>query len=396
MEKLKILYVINSSHKKAGGGHFYSLQTLTDSLTPFVDFKILNVGLVHADALKKNVSSDFIKITKLNFFFQIPHIIHYVKTYNPNIIHCFDTGSVSIMRTVNIFIKKPLIFSKCGGINGGRFIQDADAYINFSEENSDHFRKYKKNDKTIFTLPNRANLIKSDLLRINELRINYGISSDEKIIIRISRFHELHERSIMQALELLKLIIDSNFSKKYKLLLIGMPQSPDVIERVKKAAEGYPVQIITEQKFTNRASELLDMADIIVGTGRGVMEAASLNKILFAPVQNSVYPAPVNEENLSSMMYYNFSERNKRGQVTSTEILNHLEKDEEIIKLYSGRIFSKYFDIDAVVNDYLKIYKTTIHQGLKVNSLKNYLNDIIRFLKPKFISKNFYSKNINR
>ena len=126
------------------------------------------------------------------------------------------------------------------------------------------------------------------------------------------------------------------------------------------------------------------------------MEAASLNKILFAPVQNSVYPAPVNEENLTSMMYYNFSERNKREKVTSTEILNHLEKDEEIIKLYSGRIFSKYFDIDAVVYEYLKIYKTTTHQGLNIKSLANYLNDVIRFLKPKFISKNFYSKNINR
>lgn len=394
MSKKKVLYVICSSHPSAGGGHFHSLLTIVKSLNPFVEYKVLNVGLVHAPTLKKNIVSDYIQVSKSTYFFKMPEIIAYIKEYNPDVLHAFDSAALSILRTANLVTNKPLVFSKCGGINGGPFIQDADAYINFSQENTNHYAKFKKNDVAVYLLPNRAVKIKSDTERIEKLRNEYSIPKEDRIILRIARFHEMHEGSIMQAIALLKLAVDSG--KKYTLVVIGMVQSEAVLERVKAEGAGYPLIVVTDSFYTTNASELIDVSDIVVATGRGVMEAASLGKILFCPISESKYPAPLNADNADIMLSYNFSQRTKGISSTPEGILDYLNGDAGEIKIFIDNLFFKHFDVKAVIPSYLNIYDTVVHRKNSGSYLKNYFGDLIRYLKPAIFSKNFYTRNVNK
>lgn len=370
----RVLYVIYSSSQNAGGGHFYSLLSISKSLENDIDYRILNLGYVFASPLQKLPFVDYINITKNNFFIKIRAVLNYIKEYKPDVIHAFDPSSLIIAKTILFFYRKLLVYTQCGGADSKRnIVPDADIQILFSKENYDYYIKYGSSNTPKYLIPNRTRRIYSDFKRGKELIEKYKLDN-KFIILRISRFNTYYRSTHLQSINLLKkyLQIKSNAV----LIFIGKIQEEDYHQYINNYSKQLPIIIITDDKFTNNASGLIDIADVIVATGRGVMEASSLNKTIFCPVKNSDLPIVLNNETITKLFKFNFSERvefdkNFIDEQNASVISKNMSNN-------SIDYFNRYFSVDNIKEKYINIYNSNISKRVQ---LKNYLIYLILFLK---------------
>ncbi len=375
MKKKKVLFIIYSASDTAGGGHFYSLKTISKSLKENIDYKILNLGYVYATPLVDGPHTHYINITKENFFGKIKEVIKYINEYNPDVIHAFDSHSLLFARTAAFFKKRLVVYTKCGGPNGQRlkYIPDADVHILFSKENFEDYSKYGNKNTAKYLIPNRAHKVKTDTIRANQLIEEYKLK-DKFILLRISRFNSYYDLTFMQSLNLLKSFLKNN--NNAVLIFIGKIQDEVYYEWLKNHCKGIPVLLITDDKYTNEASQLIDIASVVISTGRGVMEASSLDKTVFCPVNDNDMPVAINENTFEALFTYNFSER--------------VKMDKEIIEKENSRVindrlanhtlpfFEEYFSIENVKSKYLDIYNSSLKIRFRII---NYLLHFALFLK---------------
>jgi hypothetical protein len=192
---------------------------------------------------------------------------------------------------------------------------------------------------------------------------------NKKIILKISRFNEYYDLTFTQSINLLNKL--NQYSCDYVLIFIGKIQSQEFYDKIKSSCKLLPVLFITDKYFTNNSSRLIDCGDIIVGTGRGAMEACSLNKIVFCPVSNYHLPIYLNDKSFENLSYFNFSERT----IINEDLINH-ENNNVFGHIHSNfnsfSLFEKYFSIDHVKNKYFDIYKNAKF----IKKKHNYLNFI--------------------
>ncbi|EON75884.1 hypothetical protein ADIS_3641 [Lunatimonas lonarensis] len=360
MEKPKVLFIIYSINQSAVGGHFHSLISLTDSLSEDINYIIINLGKAFSPILKEKKEAFFIQACKRTFFNTCLKLTKIIKETNPTSIHAFDRISLIYANQATFFKNRTLIFTKCGGPNE-KTIPYSDISIFFSKENLNYFSTKNLFNTEIYFLPNRVNgIIEQDKNRIEQLKREYQLNG-KTIFIRIARFSELHKISIIQTINLFKLYHEK-INKNSKLLLIGVNQSADVTNQICQKIENLPAFIITSDNYTQNASSLLGVADFIVATGRGVMEAAGLsNKKLFVPIETSPYPIPITSENFDKLFHYNFSPRIKGVEIDFDKIYTEL-KDKTTTIEFINKIFSEYFDINTIKDTYLTIYNRKAHK----------------------------------
>ena len=363
--KPKILYLIYSSSKKSGGGHFYSLNSISSCLKDLIDYEILNLGATFAKPLHNNIKATYIGLFKYNLFFKFFTVLKFVKKYNPQIIHAFDQSSLFIARLLAVFFSVKVVFTKCGGQNGSTKIPDADAQIFFSKENLEHYLKYGNKAVPKYLIPNRVNSILVDEQHINEFKKSYNLE-DKFVLLRISRFNSYYDLTFMQSIELMKAYKAKR--DNVVLLLIGKIQSVEYFQKIKSLVKDLPIIIITEDKYTNEASRLLNVADVVIATGRGVMEASSLNKIIYCPNRNSKLPVLLNDSSLDDLRKMNFSERAVLNNKLNTEFNG------------TKKYFESYFSVESVKDKYMKIYVGVEKQPVHFFNL---IIQTLQFFKPK-------------
>lgn len=372
--KKKILYFIYSSGKTSGGGHFYSLRSVSGGLANNIDYQILNIGAVFANPLKNLPHTNFIRVSKANLLFKLPQIYRFVKRFNPDVIHAFDASSLFVARTIALLLKIKLVFTKCGGRNGSHFIPDADCQILFSLENLDHFTKWGNPKVPKYYLPNRVDEARIDNEHVLAFKKKYDVS-DRFIIMRIARFNRYYDLSFKQSIELLRRII--LIEKSAILVLVGQPQDTNYLEELKTSIEDrLPVLFVTEEQYTLEASRLISMANIMVSTGRGVMEACSLNKVVFCPTKNTRIPTLLNAHTFKDLFKMNFSER-AEGEPEKDA---HLNISKIIEENNTKELFDLYFSVKTVVPTYSEIYSNS--DRVKFN-FRNYWGHCLRFFKPR-------------
>jgi glycosyltransferase involved in cell wall biosynthesis len=120
--------------------------------------------------------------------------------------------------------------------------------------------------------------------------------------------------------------------------------------------------ILTESKFTNEASKMLYLADAVIGTGRGLMEAASLGKPLLAIDKNGEIPVLLNKINFDDAFKTNFSERNVFPKLDNsnniksiTQIINDTLSYNENSS-FVLQSFEKYFSLEKAKEAYPSAY----------------------------------------
>jgi glycosyltransferase involved in cell wall biosynthesis len=355
---MKIFYFI-SVHGHGRGGHFHSLNHISKKIGEEHDVKIISFGPGKSDIIESNPhfqihinfkGYDFLKLQKT--------IKKESRVFNPDIYHCFDEGSYNIVRLIIPSNKNILVLNKCGGPNPTYFPHVKNLIL-FSLENQEWLKNQNKYKNTnIHLIPNR----------VKPLKLHPDFKPVEKnpadfIFIRICRIGHTYKKSIQDSINLISKLLEYNM-KNVKLYLIGVVQDTDVFEEFNNHAfsKSGHLTILTESKYTNEASRMLYLADAVIGTGRGLMEAASLGKPLLAINKNGEIPVLLNKVNFDDAFKTNFSERNVFPKLNNsdniksiTQLINHKISYNENSS-FVLQSFDKYFSLEKAKEEYSIVY----------------------------------------
>lgn len=382
---MKILYIISTvnSKKKGIGGHYYSLLTTANTLSKIHDVHIIHIGPFNSIALSDTqLNLDEIISKKYNTLYIFRKLNELIKKIKPDILHSFDIPSHFFSRIISFKYKIPNILTKCGGENPKVYFPFAGNLILFSKENETYFVNSNKFRNTkIHLIPNRVSKIKVDDKRINELKEIVDFKKYDYIILRITRIGFYYNNVNNQLVKFFKELRKKDIN--CCLLFIGTVENIEVKDLLLKETEH--LYVISEPSFTTNAKALIDVADIVHGTGRSFMEASSYSKIMLVPTANLKYPVLFNKENYIDILNHNISgryiEKYNNDEQTISEIIDLLKNknNQKEIKEFTKNAYNQYFNIETVIEKYDEIYS-----NLKYNKSMKFIDFMLNYL---FIKK---------
>lgn len=362
---------------KANGGHYRSLRTIAESLSNNYHVLIINVGYVHSNIiLNSKVKNYFVYFNGLNFISPINQIKKLLHNFNVIFFHAFDHQSFFLSRILSNIFKVPAIHTKCGGRNPKGYYPQSDYLTLFSYENYQYFStKVKYKQSLIKLIPNRVETFKSDWDKIQRIKNKHGLDNSQRIFLRICRISYFYAKSIKQSIDLIKELNTSNI--EIALLIVGNIQNEEVFESLIDYSKNIPnIYFETDHEIIKDAKQIIDIADFVIGTGRGFMEACCKSKIMLAPANNHKLPVLINEINFKDAFHKNFSERIDFDKNT---LANNLRNIRELLyskqtldnsKQQSYIWFIDYFAIEYAKKEYINFYKNVFYKG---NSLPDLL-----------------------
>jgi glycosyltransferase involved in cell wall biosynthesis len=380
---MNILYFI-SVFGHGNGGHFHSLNHISNSVGALNNkIRIISFGSGTSKIIQSN------KFFKKHLFFNGLNILKLKENINteilfdrPEIIHCFDENCYNIIRLFLSTKCYKIVLNKCGGPNP-KYFSNVPNLILFSLENQLWFKdKFLNSD--IYLIPNRVNKI-----NFNK-KLYHRIDSDFNFV-RICRISKFYKKSIFDSINLIDLLI-YNGNSNIKLYIIG------VIEDLLLAnyIMSHPlyisgkIKLVTNSNLTIEASQMLYLADAVIGTGRGLIEAASLSIPVLAINSKGNIPILIDSNTFQDGFKTNFSERNI---FEDKEVNNNINKVIQIIKeknfydeisKYSFSFFQIHFNLKNSETKYIEVYKNAKFGNRFI------FNDIILILKSLFL---FYKKS---
>ncbi len=383
---MKIMYLIATlGHGR--GGHFYSLRTTAESLDDIIDPYIVNIGKFHSPVIDSaKVPHETIYFNGWDLIGATISLIKIIRREKPDIIHTFDARILWFGRIMSRIYKIPLIHTIPGGPNPVGNFPFVKECILYSQENLDYFKKESKfQTSNFYLIPNRVNVIESDKDRIKLLKEK--INPEKKTFLRIARFGPAYKKSMIQAIDLIFILNQKNIP--VQLIFIGAIEDTSVHKEIVNYIQDVnltdDIYIFTNDTFTINASELIEVADCVIGTGRGIMEAASQQKVLFTPVSDSKYPVLVTEDNFINFFNTNFSPRNhlsdslKNKNVENTIEIMKDDSQLEKSKSFSEKVFKEYFFIDTKKKIYKNIYLNILYNN-EISKL-DYMENFLRMIK---------------
>lgn len=358
----------------ANGGHYRSLALTAEHMSKTRPVRIIVFGYTYSHIIKNcKVESKFVYFNGLNVFQALKKSMSIIQDSDV-ILHAFDHYAYFLVRILGEKLNLKTSMTKCGGPNPSSYFPQVSNLVLFSKENFDYFQnnsKFLNSQKVI--IPNRTEYFESNYSKIEEIRKQYNLNKEHRIILRICRISKDYKISIQQSIQLFQFVkkIDPNF----RLIVLGNIQNHDVYSEL-SAGIGQDVIWITEDKYTKNAKEMIDIAHWVVGTGRGFMEAAAKNKILFVVNQSSYLPTLITENNFSVAFEYNFSQRIKFDEaivnINQSNIESIIKSElQEEFKSISFEWYTKYFSIEEGVKKYNSFY-----DNLKTDKLSKF--DIIK------------------
>jgi len=364
------------------GGHYYDLITITQELGKSIEVITVNIGINESEALNEsNINLININYKGYNFIKVIIKLRNIIKKNNVSLINCYDIESYSFACILSLLFKLKVIYTKCGGANPIGYYPKFSNLIVMSEENFSFFKKEKKYSSTNIALfPNRVGVLEKDDVRIRNI-LN-KVPKNSKIFLRISRITNYYTTTLKQTINLFNYLSKKN--EDLFLIIIGVVQDKSLLEELKEMVLiNNRVLFLNDDYYTLNASELISISDVVVGTGRGIMEAAYFNKILLTPIDGFKYPVLIEEQVFLQLFSTNFSPRNKLYNYNENNNLVNIENvlldpnKAEKNKRFIAEIFKKSFDIQTINQDYIKFYN-------KSNFQKHSCYDLLRLFLSTF------------
>jgi hypothetical protein len=349
---MRVLYLI-STFEKGMGGHYYSLESTLKSLKPKVDAVVINIGRMESPVISSLDCPKYQFIYKYFNFIKIQKRIEsIIQEHQIDRIHCFDDRAYWFIRNYR-FKNIPVALTKCGGPNP-KYFPKVDNLILFSEENK---QKFKNRDgyKNTYLVPNRILPFSPNMEKVNSLKIKLNIEDDSMVFLRIARISHYYKESIFQSIRLVEQIPEAI------LIIVGQVIDQEVLNQIREKGLDR-VHIVDEKEYYKNAKEIIPICNFYIGTGRGVMEATSLKKIVLSPVMKRNYPALVTEKTFRSFFNTNFSERNI-SQLSNSELLRELneviesKKRQKSLSNFSFQMFNENFNLKAKKDWYSQFYK---------------------------------------
>jgi glycosyltransferase involved in cell wall biosynthesis len=374
---MKIMYLIYVGSNGIGG-HFYSLKSTVEAVSENTQCIIVNIGKGKSPVIN-SMNSKIYNVIYPDYhpIATILDLMKIVKLEQPDAFHAFDINALFYTKIISHHYKKPYITTLCGGSNP-IFYPRVNNLILFSNENRKYFEANPKyNNTNIHLIPNRIQRPVQDYNKIEEIRRK--LDPKARIFLRIARISSFHKDSILQSIALINALNKENV--RSQLVIVGSIQDLDIYDEIAKQTEENTI-LLTDERYTINASEIIDVSELVIGTGRGFMEGASMKKILLCPSTQSEYPILATKDNLFDLFDNNFSVRSYDDASTNTSNLNRiiqvLQNDDQRSALedYMQQISQDYFEIEPIVGKYMEIYKelkydpridildTFIHHGL--------------------------------
>ncbi|MBO7636563.1 MAG: hypothetical protein J6S89_08285 [Paludibacteraceae bacterium] len=361
-----ILFVINTFSDI--GGHYYSLVTTATALSMQYRVYIVNVGEKPAPIISNtDIPHSYVYSDLKNQGSVTRQITRIVKSQHAEVIHAFDQVSYFLSFFTAWRCGIPLVATKCGGPVSPNY-----PYINnivvFTKEDQTFFNsKLNCNESQIALIPNRVIPFQQDKDRIDSLRKVCNIE-DKRVILRIGRIDPFYYETSKQSINLAKALHELDPS--FVLLIVGNVVDNETLGKMRQDAYGCDfIYFVTDRKFTLDAKQLIDIAEIVVGTGRGFMEACSLGKTMMAPNKGNLYPTMMTDDIFDEVFYYNFSERYKGRDYSPTEIIEMINHS----KGESLSWFDHYFSSSKIEPLYSSFY-----DNLKPTKYYKIFKDIVK------------------
>ncbi|MBO3115784.1 hypothetical protein J4050_03450 [Winogradskyella sp. DF17] len=365
---MRIVYLITTKgHGK--GGHFHSLNAIANTIGRVHDVHVINVGVQRSESLdSSSYKISFVKYNGYNFFKVFLKLKKIVKHVQPQVVHAFDVESFAFARLFSISLRQPSYLNKCGGPNPKLYYPKADNLVLFSHENQhffDEHRKYQKVNKVL--IPNRVLPVYIDVEKVKAFKEKHKVNT-EITILRIARIGNHYHQSILQGINLVKWLVEKGCNVKF--IILGTIQSEeiyrDLLDYINQNNITNHVIIETDDKFTHNASKVLSAGNIIIGTGRNFMEAASLGQILLVPYEDEDYPLLVDNDNFDQVFETNFSPRTKvdnyNSRLNLENILSLVQSKDNYIN--SQKWFNSFFNVKEAVNKYTQLYNASDNHKL--------------------------------
>lgn len=371
---MRILNLISTiTHGR--GGHVYDFITIGEELQKHTNLICINICKNESEVLNKSkLNLVNIKYNWYNSFSVYKSLNKIVTSHNITHINCYDLNVSLFAKLVAYNTEIKVILTKCGGPNPPGYYPRFNNMLVMSKENFDFFADKVPN---IVLIPNRVKKCKVDSQRVHKIKSK--IPLDSIILFRISRIVDHYKTTLEQTVSLFNYL--NKKDRRVKLVLVGVVQDNTLFQNLKSMViNKSSAFFFIEDEFTVNASELIEVADLVVGTGRGLMEASSLGKILLTPLFEENYPIVVNDDNFDDLFSTNFSPRNRVSNYSEekslSNIINLIEcrTEREKMEQVSIGIYENKFDVSGIKDPYFQFFRNCVAD----NSLIFY--DIIRLL----------------
>lgn len=385
---MNLIFVITSSDKDAKGGHFRSCLTIARSLQRRgAIIKIVNIGVVPSPVFRQEyVDVEYIDINAFNWPLRLFSMLKVIKACpKGSRILAFDFFSFFIIRTVCFFTKHPFGYFRCGGPNFKYFPFSRWIFC-FSRESYSFFVD-RFPSSFIYLFPNRVEK-RSDQ---SNGRLRDILKNNHPIVLRIGRLVANYSAINDVCLNLSRLLNEKNIL--HNMVFIGYADdynSDDFIRFKRDCDANANVRLLTDPEFTENAARFLSEANLVIGTGRGAMEAVVENRLVAVFSRSHDIPVLLeSQEIFEASLTFNFSLRNNLSNV------NCDINKENIISLFSNHTYAsdvlefvhsrrKYFDIDEIADEYLSVFARMSYDNEV--SLKDYLKHFALMFLPKALS----------
>lgn len=319
---MKVFFFITSSDRSAKGGHFRSCLTIAESLRDDMEVEIINIGSFKSPVFEQSaVPVRFYPVNWSNWISQTRRIARYVRSAGEARMLSFDFFSFFVARTVSRLTRVPGAFIRCGGRNPS-YSPQSPAIFCFSRENYDFYRRLHPR-LPIYLVPNR---VAPARLAAPDGSLRRRVGNDAPIILRIGRFVPNYELVNRSTLALSRFLTHEGVA--HNLVFIGYPDDPGArlyAELHEAAATHANIFVLETPDFTENAARFIGEAQLIIGTGRGAMEAFMTGVPVAVFAKNSELPVLLSGEAvLEDAFAANFSQRAVIGTFDAERNKNEL------------------------------------------------------------------------
>jgi len=298
----------------------------------------------------RNLSNN--KLFALNSFTKI---IYYTIKFRISIIHAMDYKALLAAIIANTLIWKKIVFTKAGGKPLSFKLPQTNALIVFSKELIEAYKlnHYFYDQSMIFLIKERLSIKNIDKLK-NKFTV---IENSIFIAMRLMEAKRCLLNNFFEELDKIK-----SPKKRLTVFIAGDGELMEYcknrashISKKKKIYFTFLGEINNKELLMKYYSESM----IIVGHGRGIMEAMAIGKAVVLLGFDTIGTVLINSSNINQISDYNFSGRN-------------LIKDETNISLAS--LINRLWENKISLNSYEEFNKEYIKREYdsKIGSIKTY------------------------
>ena len=367
---LKILYTIG--WPLGQGGHINSLLTLIEDLIS-LGFNPKNIYLIAPKGGKLNYFLDlginYIEIKKpsnnlISLFSFSSKILFFSIFFKINIIHCLDYKSLKPSIISSLFSFKKIVFTRAGGQPIKTLIPSIQSFVVFSVELLNFYKKKRLSKSRIHLIFERIKIVTP------HKSINDKLSNEFKIFIAM--------RMDSQKTELFDNLFSElglyNLDRKLKVIVAGGGQLLEKYKLIGNDLEEKKTNI----KF-NFLGEVTDIniikhhnfeSNLIVGHGRGILEAMVIGKPVVLLGFDTKGTQLITSSNIKNISDYNFSGRNlvvDKNDKTLSEVLNSFSLRDILKKCgnYNQSYITEKYDSIIGAKKTIEVYRNTPHYSVK-------------------------------